>query len=341
MTAAGERLTGGTAQERSFAARAPGPKTLVYLYRQMLLIRLFEERVRQEYQGQKIHGMLHLYIGEEAIAAGVCSLLRTEDYITSNHRGHGHFIAKGADLKRMMAELFGKVGGYCKGKGGSMHIADIDLGHLGANGIVGGGLPIAVGAGLAIRIKGERERVVVCFFGDGALNTGEFHESLNLAAVWDLPVIFVCENNLYALSTRLSRVVKIDDVSRRAEGYGMPGSRVDGMDVLAVREAAAGAVARAREGKGPSLLVCDTYRFGGHGRNPDTRSYRTKEEEAQWKARCPLENYEQKLLLEGVLSEAQIAAIRQEIMAEVEAAVQFAEESPFPQVQSIEEDIYA
>jgi TPP-dependent pyruvate/acetoin dehydrogenase alpha subunit len=307
----------------------------------MWTIRLFEERVRQEYQRQKISGMLHLYIGEEAIAVGVCSQLRPEDYITSNHRGHGHFIAKGADLKRMMAELFGKSTGYCKGKGGSMHIADIDLGSLGANGIVGGGLPIAVGAGLAIRVKGEKGRVVVCFFGDGALNTGEFHESLNLAAVWDLPVVFVCENNLYALSTRLSRVMKIDDVSRRADAYGMPGSRVDGMDVLAVREATAAAVARGRAGEGPSFLVCETYRFGGHGRNPDTRSYRTKEEEAEWKARCPVEGFEQKLLREGVLEAARVAAIRQEILEEVEASVRFAEESPLPGLESIEEDIYA
>lgn len=340
MTSAGDMQT-NEGSGRSFADDPPGPETLVDLYRGILRIRLFEERVRQEYQHQNIYGMLHLYIGEEAIAVGVCSTLHTDDYITSNHRGHGHFIAKGADFKRMMAELFGKVDGYCKGKGGSMHIADIDLGHLGANGIVGGGLPIAVGAGLAIRLQRQQGRVVVCFFGDGALNMGEFHESLNLAAVWDLPVIFICENNLYALSTRLSRVVKVDDIARRAEGYGMPGSSVDGMDVLAVREATALAVARAREGKGPSLLVCNTYRFGGHGRNPDTRSYRTKEEEAQWKARCPLESFEQKLLQQGTLSEARITSIRQEVLAEVEEAVRFAEESPFPNVQSIEEDIYA
>lgn len=311
------------------------------LYRQMRRIRIFEERVKFEYTHDKIRGMLHLYIGEEAVAVGVCSGLSADDYITSNHRGHGHFIARGADLNRMMAELFGKSTGYCKGKGGSMHIADIDLGHLGANGIVGGGLAIATGAGMAIQLKKQTGRVVVCFFGDGALNKGEFHESLNLAALWNLPVVYVCENNFYALSTSVKRACAVDNVAKRAEGYAMPGVTVDGMDVLAVRKAAERAIRRARNQRGPSLLICNTYRFLGHGRNPDTSSYRTKAEEAEWQVKCPIKVFEAKLCAEGTLTKKLITSIEKQIRREIEEAVQFAEASPFPSIDELEDDVYA
>jgi len=316
-------------------------KELLDLYRTMLTIRLFEEQVRTEFMQGKIPGMLHLYIGQEAVAAGVFGHLNKDDLITSHHRGHGHFIAKGADLKRMMAELYGKATGYCKGKGGSMHIADLELGNLGANGIVGGGLTIATGAAIAIQIKNEKEKVVVCFFGDGALSMGEFHESLNVAALWKLPIVYVCENNFYAMSNPLKDSCSVRDIAKRAEGYGMPGRTVDGMDVLAVYEASGQAIDRARTGGGPTLLVFDTYRFYGHGRNPDTRAYRTKEEEAEWIARCPLKTYEKFLLAEGEATEQQLAQLRADILAEVEQAVKFAEESPFPSVAEMEEDIYA
>ena len=254
---------------------------LISLLRQMLLIRRFEEMVKQLYLSNEVKGMLHLCIGQEAVATGVMSVLRPDEYIVSNHRGHGHFIAKGADIKLMMAELFGKSTGYCKGKGGSMHIADIDFCHLGANGIVAAGLPIAVGAALAFKDIKKTGQIVVCFFGDGALNMGEFHEALNLAGLWKLPVVFVCENNMYAISTHVKNTCAIKDIAKRAESYDMPGVTVDGMDVLAVRAEAEKLVKRARAGKGPSLLVCQTYRFLGHGRNPDCSLYRTKEEEKE------------------------------------------------------------
>jgi len=314
---------------------------LIALYKDMLKIRLFEERVKQEYMQGKIAGMLHLSIGQEAVAVGICSLLAKTDYITSHHRGHGHFIARGADLKKMMAELYGKSTGYCKGKGGSMHIADLDHGHLGANGIVGGGLAIAAGAALALQLKKETGRVVICFFGDGALNIGEFHESLNLAGLWRLPVVFVCENNFYALSTHLKDASSIENIEDRAKAYGMLGLRVDGMDVLAVRDAASKVINCAREEKGPSFLVCDTYRFLGHGRNPDTSSYRSKEEEQEWNARCPVKTFKEKLLNKGIIIPEKTSKIEREILEEVEQSVKYAEDSPFPTIESIEEDIYA
>ena len=316
-------------------------QTLKDLFRQMLLIRRFEERVRELYLNDKIKGMLHLCIGQEAVAVGVVSALQKSEYIVSTHRGHGHFIAKGADIRLMMAELFGKKTGYCKGKGGSMHIADIDLGALGANGIVGGSLPIATGAALAIKNILQTKQAVVCFFGDGALNIGEFHESLNLAGLWKLPVVYLCEHNVYALSTHVKRACAIEDVAKRAESYDMPGVTVDGMDVLAVRSGAEEAVQRARDGKGPTLLICRTYRFLGHGRNPDCRLYRTKEEEETWKQRCPIETFRTKLVKEGVLSEDEVKKLESGIMQEIDRAVAFAEESPYPVPEDLEADIYA
>jgi len=318
-----------------------GNDSLVEMFEQMLLIRRFEEKIKELYMKGVIQGMLHLCIGQEAVAVGVMSVLGKEDYIVSTHRGHGHFIAKGADIRLMMAELFGKRTGYCKGKGGSMHIADIDLGHLGANGIVGESLPIATGAALALKEIKQTDQIVVCFFGDGALNTGEFHESLNLAGLWKLPVVFVCENNLYAISTHVKRACAIDDVAKRADSYGMPGATVDGQDVSAVRKETESAIARARNSEGPSLLICQTYRFLGHGRNPDCSRYRSKKEEEEWKARCPILTFQKKLLNEKIISEDDIRNIEDKVAKMLAEAVAFADESPYPRPEDLEADIYA
>ena len=313
----------------------------VNLFKQMLLIRRFEEKIKELYMKGIVKGMLHLCIGQEAVAAGVMSVLKPDEYIVSNHRGHGHFIAKGADVNLMMAELYGKSTGYCKGKGGSMHVANIDLCHLGANGIVAAGLPIAVGAALAFKEIKKTKQIVVCFFGDGALNMGEFHESLNMAGLWKLPVVFVCENNMYAISSHVKNTCAIKDIAKRAESYDMPGVTVDGMDVLAVRAATEKVVARARAGEGPSLLVCDTYRFLGHGRNPDCSIYRTKEEEKEWRLRCPINTLRAKLLDENIITEKTFETMETEIAQEIDLAVKFADESPFPVPEDLESDIYA
>ncbi|MDH5532610.1 MAG: thiamine pyrophosphate-dependent dehydrogenase E1 component subunit alpha, partial [Candidatus Bathyarchaeota archaeon] len=236
---------------------------MIEVYRKMLEIRRFEEKVYDLYGENLVPGTIHLYAGQEAVAAGVCANLRSDDYITSTHRGHGHCIAKGAQLKRVMAEILGKKTGYCSGKGGSMHIADFSIGMLGATAVVGAGLPIAAGAGLSIRLR-KTDQVVACFFGEGASNQGTFHEGINMAAIWKLPVLFVCENNLYAMGTRQSIVMAIENVADRATAYGIPGVVVDGNDVMAVYEAAREAVERARSGKGPTLMECKTYRHKGH-----------------------------------------------------------------------------
>lgn len=319
----------------------PKNTSAIILLEQMLLIRQFEEKVKELYMLGIIKGMLHLCIGQEAVAVGAMSVLNKDDYIVSTHRGHGHFIAKGADVRLMMAELFGKKTGYCKGKGGSMHVADIDLGHLGANGIVGAGLPIATGAAMAFRDIKHTKQVVLCFFGDGALNIGEFHESLNLAGLWRLPVVYICENNHYAISTHVSRSCAIKDIARRAESYAMPGYTVDGMDVTAVQDEVRKAVTRARDDKGPSLLVCQTYRFLGHGRNPDCRAYRTEDEERSWKARCPIKTFRNKLLTAKTLTQEDISKMEARVARMVDAAVTFADESPYPDPADLEADIYA
>ena len=311
------------------------------LYQTMLRIRRFEEKVIDLYARQQIPGIVHLYIGEEAVASGVCANLRKDDYITSTHRGHGHCIAKGGDLRLMMAELFGKVTGYCHGKGGSMHIANIDLGILGANGIVGGGLPIAGGAALSIKMRGT-DQVAVSFFGDGACNQGTFHESLNLAAAWRLPVVYVCENNQYGLSTAQQRVGAIQDYYLRKEAYGIEGCKVDGNDVLAVYEAAQEAVGRARQGKGPTLIECKTYRWRGHyeGEADRTYLYRTKEEIEQWMKRCPIERFKKTLLAEGLAKESDLDKIDRTIQENLEDAIHFASDSPEPNPEDALKDIY-
>lgn len=311
------------------------------LLRQMQTIRRFEERASKDFLSGDIYGVVHCYIGEEAVAVGVCSALERKDKIISTHRGHGHCIAKGADLNRMMAELYGRETGYCKGKGGSMHIADFDVGMLGANGIVAGGISIITGAGLAAQLDGDGA-VAVCFFGDGASNAGPFHESLNIAAAWKLPVIYICENNLWAVNTPASSTVSVPDVSTRAAGYGVPGVVVDGNDVLAVNEAAATAVIRARAGDGPTLIECKTYRHRRHTEKVNQPDVRPAQEIAAWMARDPIDALRDSLMAQqGQLSEAEWQAIDAAVCDEIEAAVEFAKSSPFPSVDAVLDDVFA
>lgn len=314
---------------------------LLSLFRTMLMIRRFEEKAIEMKARQVIPGIIHLYIGEEAVATGVCAALRKDDYISSTHRGHGHCIAKGGDVGRMMAELFGRDAGYCRGKGGSMHIADFDLGILGANAIVGAGMPISGGAALSIKMRGS-DQVVACFFGDGASNQGAFHESLNLSSVWKLPVIFVCENNLYAISVAQSRSTPIRDIYLRKDAYGMAGYMVDGNDVLAVYEAMKEAIDRARKGGGPTLIECKTYRFRGHyeGEADRTYFYRSKEEAEQWMEKCPIKRFQKLLLDNKILDEKDLERIEEETQQSVDNAVEFAQNCPWPEPQDALKDVY-
>ena len=300
---------------------------LLKMYEKMVKIRKFEMKVEELHIQGILPGLKHLYIGEEAVAVGVISTLREDDYIASTHRGHGHCIAKGGDIKKMMAELYGKKTGYCKGKGGSMHISDIDIGILGANGIVGANIPIAGGAALSVKLRGT-DQVVVSFFGDGGANEGIFHEGINLASVWKLPAIFVCENNQYAISTSQSIVTAIPNVADRASSYGIPKFIVDGMDVLAIYEAASKAVTWARKGKGPTLIECKTYRFKGHyvGEGSRELTYRSREELREWEKRCPIKKFQFKLIEKNILTCSLAKEISDRIDGEIEEAVKFAEE---------------
>ncbi|BCX03070.1 MAG: pyruvate dehydrogenase E1 component subunit alpha [Candidatus Roseilinea sp.] len=311
------------------------------LYVRMLRIRRFEEQVGLLFAQGQLPGFVHLYIGEEAVAAGVCAALRDDDYIVSTHRGHGHVIAKGGDLNRMMAELFGKATGYCKGKGGSMHIADFSIGMLGACGIVGGGIPIAVGAGLSAKYRGS-DQVAVTFFGDGAANEGSFHESLNLAAVMKLPVLFVCENNRYGEFTPMEKVTSVRDIALRATGYGVPGVIVDGTDALAVYEVANTAVQRARNGEGPTLIEAKAHRTGGHAEGEKAflagGVYRSAEELAEAQAKDPLRILHSKMVQMRVVTPDVLEALDQQITQAVAAAVNFARQSPDPSPESIYDD---
>jgi pyruvate dehydrogenase E1 component alpha subunit len=308
------------------------------LYRTMLLIRRFEEKLYFLFSTRDMPGSMHQYNGQEAVAAGVCAHLARTDYITSTHRGHGHCIAKGADVRAVMAEMFAKSTGCCRGMGGSMHIADFGVGMLGANGIVAGGVPIAVGAGITCQTRGRG--VSVAFFGDGAVNEGAFHEAVNLAAAWQLPVLFVCENNVYGFSTHYRRTMRLENIADRAAGYGIPGSVVDGMDVRAVYEAAGEAVQRAREGGGPALLECKTYRFMGHSRF-EPSSYRTKEEVEEWKKRDPIVRFAAVLAGTFGASAEEIKAVEEEAVRRIEEAVRFAEDSPDPSPDDWRRYIYA
>jgi len=297
------------------------------LYIVMLTIRRFEEAAIAQYRLGNIRGYLHPYIGEEAVAAGVISALDQQDFIVSTHRGHGHAIAKGHDIRLMMAELFGKDTGYCHGLGGSMHVSSIGLGNLGANGIVGGGIPIAAGAALGFKMRGET-RVVACFFSDGAANNGVFHETLNMAAIYELPVIFILENNQYAVSTPVSSAIRIDRLANRAGSYGMPGVQVDGNDCLAVHSSMVELVQRARSGSGPSLLECVTYRGGGHHVN-DPGLYMPEDDIARWRSRDPITLIKTKLLESGV-PQANLDEIESNVSQAIEGAVEFALQSPSP-----------
>jgi pyruvate dehydrogenase E1 component alpha subunit len=312
---------------------------LVGLYRTMRLIRRFEERVVELVNRNEIAGTTHEYVGEEAVATGVCRALRTDDVITSTHRGHGHILAKGGDPRRMIAELMGRTTGYNRGRGGSMHIADVGLGIYGANGIVGAGAPIACGAAMAAKLRGQ-DRVAVAFFGDGATNQGCVHEAMNLAAIWTLPVLFVCENNGYAISASIRDMAKVERLSVRAAGYGIPGVTVDGMDVRAVHAAAAEAVARARSGGGPTFLECRTYRFVGHFTAERALGirYRSDEEMAEWRQRDPLVTYPAWLAAEGL---GDPKRIDDEVEARLEEAIAFARQSPWPAPEEALDGMYA
>jgi acetoin:2,6-dichlorophenolindophenol oxidoreductase subunit alpha len=316
-------------------------ETMIDLLGIMIKIRRFEEKLEELVMAARISGFVHLYIGQEAVAAGVCANLRSSDIITSTHRGHGHLIAKGGDIKKMMAELFGKSSGYCKGKGGSMHIADLDLGILGANGIVGGGPPLAVGAGLAAWYR-ESDNVSVSFFGDGASNQGTVHEAMNLASVKNLPVIFAVENNGFGEFTRQADHQRIESITDRAAGYGMPSISVDGNDVMAVYEASGQAIQRARKGKGPSMLEFRTYRHRGHYVG-DPEVYRTKEEVAQWQSEVkdPIQRFIKQLIHQEIIDHNQLEALEVAIRMEIEEAVSFAEQSPVPDVSDLLNDVYA
>jgi acetoin:2,6-dichlorophenolindophenol oxidoreductase subunit alpha len=316
------------------------PDTQRAMLRQMLTIRRFEERASADYHAGKIYGVVHCYIGEEAVAVGVCTALDRGDRIISTHRGHGHCIAKGADLNRMMAELYGRQTGYCKGKGGSMHIADFDIGMLGANGIVAGGISIITGAGLAAQMEGKGG-VAVSFFGDGASNAGPFHECLNIAATWKLPMLYVCENNMYAAQTSAAATHALPDVAARAAGYGIPGIAVDGNDIVAVHQAAIRAVDRARSGGGPTLIECKTYRQRAHTERKGQPDPRDKAEVATWTQKDPIALLERQMRDQGDLDDAGLQTIEREVMAALEAAVAFAEASPFPLPEQATDDVFA
>ncbi len=312
---------------------------LLKMFRQMCEIRHFEQVVDGLFARGQVHGTMHLSIGQEASAVGAISAIEDGDYILSTHRGHGHCIAKGADLKLMMAELLGKETGYCRGRGGSMHIADVEGGNLGANGIVGGGIALATGVALALKYHGS-DRVVLGFFGDGANNRGIFHEALNMAAIWELPVVYVCENNQYAVSTSIKRSMPIARIADRASSYGMPGASVDGNDVIAVYETVSSMVARARRGKGPSLVECITYRWKGHSKS-DPAIYRPQGELEEWKKRCPILHLRTLLAQQGIASQEELNRIDAEAEKAVANAVVYAQASPEPDPKTTMEGVYA
>jgi len=311
----------------------------VDMLRKMYVIRFFEEMVDDLFARGLVHGTMHLSVGQEASAVGSISALNRHDYILSTHRGHGHCIAKGADLNLMMAEFLGKETGYCRGRGGSMHIADMEGRNLGANGVVGGGIPLAVGVGLTLQMR-RTDEIVMGFFGDGAANQGSFHEALNMAAIWSLPVVYVCENNQYGMSMSTTRAFKIEHIAQRAASYGMPGVTVDGNDVLAVYDAASEAVSRARAGDGPTLVECLTYRWKGHSKS-DQELYRTKEEIETWKNRDPIRRFRGLLVDEGVISREEDAEIEEAATRIIDEALEFAQASPEPALDTILEGVYA
>jgi pyruvate dehydrogenase E1 component alpha subunit len=309
------------------------------LLREMYLTRAFEEQAEKSYMEGKIHGTMHLSIGQEASSVGSISTLNPDDYILGHHRGHGHCIAKGADLNLMMAEFYGKEAGYCRGRGGSMHIADLSTGNLGANGVVGGGIPMAVGVGIGLKMQNEG-KVLISFFGDGAASTGAFHESMTLAALFHVPVVFVCENNQYAMSFPSSKWTNSERLAKFAELYGFPGVSVDGNDILAVREAVQEAVDRARSGGGPSLVVADTYRWRGHSKS-DRNRYRTQDEIEEWQQKDPIPRFRRYVVSKKLMTDKEAESIKTQAFADIEAARVFAENAAEPSLDTIEEGVYA
>jgi pyruvate dehydrogenase E1 component alpha subunit len=337
--ATARKLTDETPSNLPFAYRHYSAEQLREVLRKMYLIRRFEEGAEDSYTRGLIHGTMHLSIGQEASAMGICMPLTADDQITSTHRGHGHCIAKGADVKRMFAEFFGKTTGYCKGRGGSMHIADVSMGNLGANGIVAGGIPIAVGAALSAK-RLKTGKVVVSFFGDGANNEGAFHEALNMASIWKLPVIFVCENNGYGMSTSTARSTAVKNIADRAAAYSMPGVIVNGNIFSEVAEASHAAVERARAGEGPTLIESKTYRYRGHSKS-DRNRYRTKEEIEDWISnRDPIALFEADLKEFGIVDDKGIESIRDAVRAEIKAGIEFAKASPSPNTNDLEHFVY-
>ena len=316
---------------------------LMRMLRRMMLIRRFDETVKELVQRGELVGAAHCYIGEEAVAVGACAALRDDDYITGNHRSHGHPIAKGGDVRKAMAELLGKSTGFCKGKGGSMHLADFSIGILGESGIVASALPVAVGAALGTKMQGK-DRVVVSFFGDGASNQGACHEAMNLAAIWKLPVIFLCENNQYAVTTSFNESVAVENISDRAVAYNMPGVLVDGKDAMAMYEATTQAVARARAGQGPTLLEARTYRYEEHSEGLGRilrEPYRTEEEIDAWRQRDPIDIHTAMLIEQGIATQAEVDQVQSEVATAIEEALQFARESPYPAPEDLFGDMYA
>ncbi len=313
-------------------------KKALHLLRRMMEIRMFEDKIMDLLARNIAEGGSHLYAGQEAVAVGALAAIRPDDYITSTHRGHGHAIAKGGSLPHLMAEILGKATGVCKGKGGSLHLADVSQGNLGANGVVGGSFGIAAGAGLSVQMRGT-DQVVLCFFGDGATNTGIFHEALNMAGRWRLPVVFICENNHYGMSVSVERACAEKDLTRKAVPYCMPAEQVDGMDVLAVEKVVARYAEKARQGKGPSFVVADTYRYYGHSRS-DPRVYRTREEEKEWRSRDCIKTFARRMEEASVLTAGEVAALEKEVSAAIEESVEFAMQSPDPAPEELYRDVY-
>ena len=318
---------------------APGPDALLTMYASMLRVRLFEERARELFQNGRIPGFLHTSVGQEAVAVGVAAALRHDDYVLSTHRGHGHLIAKGGSLRGLMAELYGKANGICHGKGGTMHIADVSVGYLGANGVLASGCVVAPGVGMSIKRR-RSSQIVVTFFGDGAANRGPFHEGVNLAALWKLPVVFVCENNRWASSTAHALSTAGGSIAARGAGYGIPGERVDGNDVLAVHDAVTRAAERARGGDGPSLIEAHTIRWVGHFEG-DAQAYRGKDEVAEGRQRDPIARLERLLIERRLLDATQAARVRDSVVAEIEDAITHAEASPLPRPEDALTDLFA
>ena len=303
---------------------------LLKMYQDMLKIRYFENKITDVYSKGLMPGLAHLYIGEEAIAVGVCANLTKRDFATSTHRGHGHLIAQGADLKKIMAEVLGKETGYCKGKGGSMHIMDITKGILGANGIVGAGIPIATGSAYSAKVRGT-DQVTVAFFGDAASNQGTFHESINMAAAWKLPVVYVCENNLYGISVDIRKVTNTKNIADRACAYNIPGYVVDGNDVLEVYRITKKAIEQARKGEGPTLIECKTYRFKGHHVGDPGLIYRLEKERQEWMERCPIKTFRERLIKEKIVSKDELTLIEKDAKNMIKEAIEFAVQSAYPE----------